>query len=125
MMLARALAGAAVALGLASAAWAHIVQEEPWHPVAYAYRSGVFLLNLQPTDWDLIARKFTADDEVVGRPAAERLQALDQATGSAHWPAIERALAARDPQAFYAASTRALSHAIRHHLAQAAARRAR
>jgi cytochrome c peroxidase len=122
MMLGRALAGAAVALGLASAAWAHIVQEEPWHPVAYAYRSGVFLLNLQPTDWDLIARKLTADDEVVGRPAAERLRALDRATGSAHWPAIESALAARDPQAFYAATTRALAHAIRHHLAEAAAR---
>ena len=122
MTLGRALAGAAVALSLASAAWAHIVQEEPWHPVADAYRWGVFLLHLPPTGRDLIARQLTADDNAIGRPAAERIQALDQASGSAHWPAIERALAARDPQALYAASTRALSHAIRHHLTQAAAR---
>ena len=121
MMIGRALAGVALALGLASAAWGHIVQEEPWHPIADAYRSGVFLLNLQPTDWDLIARKVT-DHDVIGPPAAERIQGLDQMTGSAHWPAIERALAERDPQAFYTASTRALSHAIRHHLAHAAAR---
>ncbi|MGH6901928.1 MAG: hypothetical protein ACREIR_04245, partial [Geminicoccaceae bacterium] len=68
MILGRALAGAVVGLCLASVAWAHIVREEPWHPIPYAYRTAVFLLNLQPTDWDLIERKFTADDEVVGRP---------------------------------------------------------
>jgi cytochrome c peroxidase len=122
MTLGRALAGAVVGLCLASAAWAHIVREEPWHPIPYAYRTAVFLLNLQPTDWDLIERKFTADNEVVGRPAAERIQELDQAAGTAHWAAIERALAERDAQALYGASTRAVSHAIRHHLEQAAAR---
>lgn len=122
MILGRVLAGAVVGLGLASGAFAHIVREEPWHPVPYAYRTAVFLLNLQPTDWDLIARKFAADDEVVGRPAAERIRELDQAAGTAHWPAIEQALEARDAQALYAASTRALAHAIRHHLEQAAAR---
>jgi cytochrome c peroxidase len=121
MTLGRALTGAVVGLCLASVAGAHIVREEPWHPIPYAYRTAVFLLNLQPTDWDLIERKFTAADEV-GRPAAERIQELDQAAGTAHWPAIERALADRDAQALYAASTRALAHAIRHHLEQAAAR---
>ena len=122
MMLGRALAGAVMALGLASTAWAHIIKEEPWHPIAYAYRSGVFLLNLQPTDWDLIARKFTAAEEVVGPPAADRIQELDREAGTAHWPAIERVLADQDAQALYAASTRAVSHAIRRHLAQAADR---
>ena len=122
MTLGRAIAGAVVGLCLASAAGAHIVREEPWHPIPYAYRTAVFLLNLQPTDWDLIERKFTAADEVVGRPAAERIQELDRAAGTAHWAAIERALAERDAQALYAASTRALAHAIRHHLEQAAAR---
>jgi len=120
MMLGRVLAGAVVGLGLASAAWAHVIKEEPWHAIAYAYRSALFLLDLQPTDWDLIARKLTADDEVVGPPAAERIQELDREAGTAHWPAIEQALVDQDAWALYAASTRAVAHAIRHHLEQAA-----
>jgi mono/diheme cytochrome c family protein len=124
MMLARACVGAFVGLCLASAASADIVREVPWHPIAYAYRSGIFLLNLQPIDWDLVERKLTTDDggRLVGRPAAERIRELDRAGGTRHWPAIEQALADRDAQTFYAASTRAVARAIRHHLAQAAAR---
>lgn len=122
MTLGRMIVGAVVCVCLASAAAAHIVREEPWHPVSYAYRSAAFLLNLQPTDWDLIERKFTADDEVIGRSAAERIRELDQAAGTAYWAAIEQALADHDAQALYAASTRAKSHAVRHHLERAAAR---
>jgi mono/diheme cytochrome c family protein len=123
MTLPHAAAGALVGLCVAWAASAHIVTEAPWHPIAYAYRSAVFLINLQPTDWELIERKLTTDD---GRPAdrsaAERIRELDQETGAAHWPAIEQALASRDASALYAASTRAVAHAIRHQLERAAAR---
>jgi cytochrome c peroxidase len=122
MILRQALAGAVVGLCLASAAWGHIVREEPWHPIPYAYRTAVFLLNLQPTDWALIERGFTAAEDVVGRPAAERIRELDRAAGTAHWAAIERALEDQDARALYAESTRTLAHAIRHHLARAAAR---
>jgi hypothetical protein len=123
MTLLRAALGAVAGLGFAFAAAAHIVTEAPWHPIAHAYRSAVFLINLQPTDWDLIERKFTTGDgRLVGRSAAERIQELDRQSGTAHWPAIERALAGRDPQALYAASTRATAHAIRHHLERAEAR---
>jgi cytochrome c peroxidase len=120
----RAIAGALGGLCLAAAASAHIVTEAPWHPIAYAYRSGVFLINLQPTDWDLIERKYTTADDgrLVGRPAAERIQELDREAGTAHWPAIAQALADENAQALHAASTRAVSHAIRHHLARAAQR---
>jgi mono/diheme cytochrome c family protein len=123
MTLRRATLGVLAGLGFASAAWAHIVTEAPWHPIAYAYRSAVFLINLQPTDWELIERKFTADDRrLAGRSAAERIQELDRESGAAHWPAIERALAGRDAEALYAASTRATAHAIRHRLERAQAR---
>jgi cytochrome c peroxidase len=123
MTLWRIVIGVVAGLCLASVARAHIVTEAPWHPIAYAYRSAVFLINLQPVDWDLIERKFTTDDgRLIGRPAAERIQELDRETGAAHWPAIERALADRDAQALYAASTRAAAHAIRHRLERAAGR---
>ena len=124
MTLRAPLAGAVVGLCLASAAvGAHRDRRRPGTRSPTPIAPAVFLINLQPTDWDLIERKFTTDDgRLVGRPAAERIQELDQATGTAHWPAIERALADRDAQALYAASTRALAHAIRHHLEQAAAR---
>jgi cytochrome c peroxidase len=107
----------------ASAALAHIVVEAPWHSLAYAYRSAIFLINLDPIDWALVERKFTTDDDGrnPGLPPADRLQQLDQETGGAYWPAIETALAARRPDALFAASTRALSAAIRHRLSLAAA----
>lgn len=103
---------------------AHIVAEEPWHPLAHAYRSAVFLINLEPTDWSLIERKFTTDDDgrIIGRPAMEYVREFDRATGAADWPAIEKALAARDRHGLYAAGTRSVSRAIRHHLAKAGER---
>ncbi len=105
-----------------TSALAHIVTEAPWHPLAFAYRSTVFLLNLQPTDWPLIARKLATDDDgrIAGAPAAARLRQLDALTGQGHWAAIETALAAKRPEALFAATSRAVSAALRHQLAQAA-----
>ncbi len=120
------LARAAVALVLASLtppAMAHVQADAPWHPIAYAYRNAVFLLNLDPIDWALIERIFTTDHDgrIIGRPASVRLQALDQEEDMAYWPAIETALAAKRPNALFGAATRAISGAIRRHLKNAAA----
>jgi len=118
----RCLLVAVTVVSLPLAGLAHIVVEAPWHPLAHAYRSAVFLINLRPTDWGLVERAFTAGDApgAVGRPAREQLIELDAATGSAHWPAIEQAIAAQDRDALFAAATRAVSQAIRHHLGEAA-----
>ena len=106
---------------VAPAGSAHIVTEAPWHPLAYAYRSAVFLINLRPTDWPLIERTFStpAGPGAPGAAARQYLVALDEATGSGHWPTIEQAMAAQDRDALYAAATRAVSQAIRYHLAEA------
>ena len=114
---------AVVALvSLAPAASAHIVTEAPWHPLAYAYRTAIFLINLRPTDWALVERTFTlpAGPGAPGGAARQYLVALDEATDAGHWPAIEQAIAAKDRDALYAAATLAVSQAIRHHLAEAA-----
>ncbi|MEM9625928.1 MAG: cytochrome c peroxidase [Pseudomonadota bacterium] len=96
--------------------------ETPWHAVAYAYLNTLFLLNLDPIDWSLIERVLTTDHDgrVLGHPASERLIQLDQAAGSTHWQAIETALSTRSPATLYAATTRAVSEAIRQHLKNAA-----
>jgi mono/diheme cytochrome c family protein len=109
-------------VSLAPAASAHIVTEAPWHPLAYAYRSAVFLINLRPTDWTLIERIFTipAGPDAPGAAARQYLLYLDEAIGTGHWPAIEQAIKTQDRDALFAAATRAVSEAIRYHLAEAA-----
>jgi cytochrome c peroxidase len=109
-------------VSLAPAGFAHIVTEAPWHPLAYAYRSAVFLINLRPVDWALVERTFTmpAGPGAPGASAQQYLRYLDEATGTAHWPAIEQAIAAQDHDTLYAMATRAVSEAIRYHLAEAA-----
>jgi cytochrome c peroxidase len=121
----RAVGRLLVVLALASlapAASAHIVTEAPWHPLAYAHRSAVFLINLRPTDWTLVERVFTtpAGQDAPGAPARQYLLYLDDAAGTGHWPAIEQAIRTQDRDALFAAATRAVSEAIRYHLAEAA-----
>src|ERR671918_2290014 len=118
----RGLLVAVAVVSLPLAGLAHIVVEAPWHPVAHAYRSAVFLIDLRPTDWGLVERAFTTGEApgAVGPPAKEQLIELDAATGSGYWPAIEQAIAAQDRDALFAAATRAVSGAIRHHLSAAA-----
>jgi len=98
-------------------------KETPWHAVAYSYLNVLFLLNLNAVDWELIERVMTTDHDgrILGRPASERLMQIDKNAGTDHWMAIETALAAKSAPSLYASSTRALSSAIRHHLANAAA----
>ena len=121
MRWARGLLVALAVVLLPPAGVAHIVVEAPWHPVAHAHRQAVFLINLRPTDWALVERTFTtsAGPGAAGPPAKEQLIELDAATGSGYWPAIEQAIAAQDRDALFAAATRAVSGAIRQHLAKA------
>ncbi len=111
-----------VLVSLAPAGSAHIVTETPWHPLAHAYRTAVFLINLRPIDWALVEGAFTTPPGPAAPGAAARqyLLDLDAATGMALWPGIEQALAAQDRDALFAAATRAVSQAIRYQLAQAA-----
>lgn len=119
----RILLASALSLAAMQPAAAHVQAEAPWHAIAYAYLNTLFLLNLQPIDWPLIERVLTTDHEgrILGRPASERLIEQDQTAGTAHWQAIETALVAESPATLHAAATRALSAAIRQHLANAAA----
>lgn len=101
---------------------AHIQQETPWHAIAHAYLNSIFLINLKPIDWALVERSLTTDlnGKILGRPASTRLQDIDRAMGTAHWQAIETALAAKRADALFAATTKAVSAAIRQYLATAA-----
>ncbi len=101
---------------------AHLQQEAPWHAIAHAYLNSVFLINLKPIDWALIERTLTTDldGRILGRSASDRLQDIDKAADTAHWQAIETALVAKRADALYAATTKAVSAAIRRHLATAA-----
>ncbi len=107
---------------LSQPAVGHIQREIPWHAIAHAYLNGVFLINLKPIDWPLIERTLTSDldGRILGRPASDRLKDIDRAADTAHWQAIETALVAKQADALFASTTKALSAAIRHHLASAA-----
>ena len=100
---------------------AHIVPEEPWHPVAGGYLRSVFYLNLPPIDWRLIAQEYEGVVEV-GYGVSSVYAGLAAANGAVDHPAaIRAAIEAQDPLALYATSTRALSQLVRHHLETAAA----
>ncbi len=104
-------------------AMADINRETPWHETAHGYLNSLFLLNLKPINWSLIERSLTTsfDDQNKDEPTAVRLQDIDQASGTAHWQAIETALVAKRADALYASLTKAMSAAIRHYLAEASA----
>ena len=121
--LGRGLLAGLVLIAAGQQADAQVQAEAPWHAVAYSYLNTLFLLNLDPVDWPLIEEVLTTDHDgrILGRPASDRLVELDQAAGTAHWQAIETALAAESAPTLHAAITRAMSAAIRQHLANAAA----
>ena len=102
---------------------AHVVPEEPWHPVPAAYRRALFYTNLKPISWKLIAQEYETPIKESGYEAktvydliteAQDLDDLD------HGLAIREAIAAEDAMALHAASTRAISQLTRYHLALAA-----
>ncbi|HEX6142463.1 MAG TPA: cytochrome c peroxidase [Geminicoccaceae bacterium] len=100
-----------------SPAAAHLQREAPWHPVAGAYRSAVFLLNLRPPDWSLIERMLVGPGGASGASSP-----LDRLHGTApdQAEAVRQALDSQDADALFEALTRATAWTIRHHLAAAA-----
>ncbi len=95
--------------------FAHIVREAPWHPAAAAYRRALFYLELQPVDWQVVAREYQAEIEEAGY-GQQSVYDLLEAAGSPHLEGLQAALDGGDRQGFYEASTRAMSHLIRHTL---------
>jgi cytochrome c peroxidase len=103
---------------LASPSSAHIVTEEPWHPAAASYRSMMFMGDLLPVVWDLIAEAYDRKHPatVTGRPAKAFFAALPDKSGEA----IAKAIADKDRQALYESATRATSRLVRKALGEAA-----
>ena len=79
-MLARILLTLAVTLPLLAAApaRAHIVIEDPWNPVAAAYRASIFMADLTPPPWNRIRANWEAayPNAVNDTPAAALIDAV-------------------------------------------------
>ena len=100
---------------------AHIVPEQPWHPVAAAYLRSLFYLELVPIDWDLVAAEYDGVREAgYGIESVyDGMAAADEVSGIDHAASIRTAIDQRDPAGLYQASTRAVSQLIRMHVRNA------
>jgi mono/diheme cytochrome c family protein len=104
---------------------AHIVTEEPWHPVAGAYLRAVFYVNLKPVDWELIASEYS---EPIGEPGYDNKTVYEMIAGTDAYfktnraEEIRKAIVDKDSQALYESSTRALTQYISFHLAEASSK---
>lgn len=97
---------------------ADVVLEKPWHPIAAAYRTAMFMADLPPPDWAGIAAAYRAPlpASTSPRPASDHLERLGLGEAMAE---IDHAIATEDRGALYAAATRATARATRHQLAAA------
>lgn len=104
-----------------SSTHAHILAEEPWHPVPAAYLRSLFYANLKPIDWPLIAQEYSVvkDPGYEFTSIYEALAPAQSIAGIDHVRAIREAITQQDRQALYAASTRAVSQLIRYYLREA------
>lgn len=120
----RAFVVAALALALlvltVAPANAHIIREEPWHPLAAAYLRALFYLKLEPVDWSLIERELT---EI---PAGgDRTRSVGEWFGEVtvtefdHGAAVRGAISDRDPQALFESTTRGMAQLARTRLDEA------
>ena len=94
---------------------AHILKEEPWHPVPAIYLRTLFYLNLKPIDWELIEKEYSSVSEA-GYEFGSIYEVFDELkdfSGVDHSAAIRKAIVKRDRDALYVASTKALSQYIR------------
>lgn len=102
-------------------AQADIKVEAPWHPIAGAYRTMLFRLNLKPVDWAGAEAAYTKPVPGTGHvaPPSEFLHRIDTLSGTKHLKHITEALTARDRGRAFAAATTATAAAIAHHLTAA------
>ncbi|MGI9534309.1 MAG: cytochrome c peroxidase [Thermodesulfobacteriota bacterium] len=100
---------------------AHIIKEEAWHPVTAAYLRGVFYANLKPVDWDLIESEYGTVKEPGYKinSVYEALIPLIEFSGEDHSLIIKEAIKKNDREAFYIATTRAMSQLVRYHVNEA------
>ncbi|MCK5710510.1 MAG: hypothetical protein KAI07_08220, partial [Deltaproteobacteria bacterium] len=101
---------------------AHIVAEEPWHPVAQAYLRAIFYANLKPVNWELIAGEYEkpiVESGYKSKTVYDLIAVIEKTDDTDHVESIRKAISDKDPKALYSSSTRALSHYIRYHLVQA------
>ena len=119
-----AIGAAAVALGLAAPAPAHVVTEAPWEPIAAAYLHAVFATALRPVDWDGINDRFEGRliESQGEKTVYELLAPIAKTAGVDPGAAIKEAIKFKDAAGLKASGTRAMSQTVRYHLAEARAR---
>jgi hypothetical protein len=100
----------ALAAGAASAEEAVVPELSP---LASAYRLAMFLIDLQPTDWQHVAATFEQQGDTDDASAIEVLREIDGERGTAHAPALVSALQDEDPNGVFAAATRGVAGAVR------------
>ena len=99
---------------------AHIVPEQPWHPVPAAYLRSTFYLNLGPQiDWQLIEREYTEPVSDEGTTFATALDPAEELFETELVTPVQQAISRHDANALFDASTRAVSMLIRYYIAAA------
>jgi len=100
---------------------AHIVKEEAWHPVTAAYLRGLFYANLKPVDWGLIETEYSTVIEPGYKFSSvyEAFIPLKEFSGEDYSLIIKEAIKNNDREAFYIATTRAMSQLVRFHIDEA------
>jgi cytochrome c peroxidase len=116
--LCRLFLGLVIINGALVPARADVVIEVPWHPAAAAYRTMLFMADLDPVPWDLLQRAYDSNHPAaaIPRPAKLFFEALPGDAASA----ISKAIDDKDRQALYEAASRAMSQLIRKALADTA-----
>lgn len=101
-----------------TSARADVVLETPWHPIAAAYRTAMFRVDLAPTDWAALASIYVRPLPATTSPrsAAAHLEQMGLIEDLA---VLRLSIAAEDRAAFFAATTRATARALRQQLALA------
>lgn len=103
-----AIAAAALLALLSAPAAATPAKQAPWLPEAAAYRTTLFLGNLQPVPWPGIEAAWTEP-----HPGSEiDRAALDSLSAGVEADALTAAIAARDRPALHAAATRLLAREL-------------
>jgi cytochrome c peroxidase len=110
------------AFGMAIPANADDVAEQPWAPVAAAYRTMVFLADIEPVPWDRIREAYERKHPAAASetPAKVLIESLNHGTGGTLAAAIASAIAQKDRQLLYEAATRAIARFACERLAEAA-----
>lgn len=101
---------------------AHIITEEPWHSVPGAYLRGLFYAGLKPINWELIAKEYETTIDIPGYETKTVYHLIAPASTVAkvdHVATIRKAIADKDPEALYIASTKAICQLTRYYVAQA------